>query len=136
MKNISKTSIKYFMATIGSTLICSFFSSKVYGSSQMAAGALAARGNGQPLDLFGATGVISTISNTAMFLVGALSVLMIVFGGLRYVVSSGDATKVTAAKNTILYAIVGVIVSMLAYSAIEFVTTTLVGGSVTAGTNL
>lgn len=136
MKNISKISKQFIMAFTGSALVSSIFSTKSHGLSQMAAGALAARGNGQPLNLFGATGVLSVITNTAMFLVGALSVLMIVFGGLRYVVSSGDSVKVTAAKNTILYAIVGVVVAMLAYAAIDFVTTALVGGPVNAGTNL
>lgn len=136
MKNISKISIKSIMAAIGSILVSSYIPAKAYGANQMAAGALAAHGNGQPLNLFGATGVFTAISNTAMFLVGALSVLMIVFGGLRYVTSTGDATKVTAAKNTVLYAIVGVVVAMLAYAAIDFVATTLVGGSITAGTNL
>ena len=46
---------------------------------------------------------------------------MLVIGGIRYTVSGGDQNAVTAAKNTILYAIVGIIVAILAYAAVNFV---------------
>jgi hypothetical protein len=46
---------------------------------------------------------------------------MLIVGGLRYVVSAGNSTAVTAAKNTILYAIVGLVVSFLAFAAINYV---------------
>ncbi len=84
-------------------------------------GATSARGQGQPLDLFGDTGVFSKISSVLLFIVGAIAVIMIVIGGLRYVVSGGDASQVQSAKNTILYALVGVIVAILAYAAVNFV---------------
>jgi hypothetical protein len=54
---------------------------------------------------------------------------MIVIGGLRYVISGGDASQVQAAKNTILYAIIGIIIALLAYAAVSFVTTTLLTGT-------
>ncbi len=136
MKNISKISIKSLIAAIGSALICAVFPSTVYGMSQMAAGALAVRANDQPLELFGSAGIFTKVSNTAMYLIGALCVLMLVFGGFKYVLSGGDAAKVTTAKNTILYAIVGVVVAIIAYALIDFVTTALVGGSLGTGTNL
>jgi hypothetical protein len=47
-------------------------------------------------------------------IVGAVAVIMILFGGLKYITSSGDPSKVASAKNTILYAILGVIVAVLA----------------------
>lgn len=136
MKNISKISIKSIIAAIGSALICTIFPSTVYGLSYIASGALAARANDQPYQLFGTAGVLTQITNTAMFLIGALCVLMLVFGGFRYVISAGDAAKVTTAKNTILYALVGVVVAIMAYAAIDFVTSTLVGGSINTGTNV
>jgi hypothetical protein len=67
---------------------------------------------------------------------GAISVIMIIIGGLRYVISGGNATAVTAAKNTILYAIVGVIVALLAYAIINFVLDSFTGGAGTGGTNV
>ncbi len=126
MKNISKTIIKLFVAAFGAVFGAVAFPAIAYGLGQLEAGALAARANDQPLELFGSTGIFNLLSNTAMFLVGALSVLMLTVGGFKYVVSGGDAAKVTAAKNTILYAIVGVVVALLAYAAIDFVTSALV----------
>ena len=46
---------------------------------------------------------------------------MLIFGGFRYVISGGDASKVQDAKNTVLYALVGIIVAILAYAAVNFV---------------
>jgi hypothetical protein len=97
-------------------------------------GANAARGVDQAADLFGATGIFTTISNVMLFIVGAISVLMIVVGGLRYVISGGNTTNVAAAKNTILYAIVGLIISMLAYAIINFVISSFLSGG--GGTNV
>jgi len=96
-------------------------------------GVNAARGTDQPGDLFGAGGVITTLTNTLLFIVGALSVIMIIIGGLRYVISGGNSTSVTVAKNTILYALVGLIISFLAFAAINFVLNTLAPGSGGAG---
>lgn len=84
-------------------------------------GADAARGSDQTANLFGQTGIFRTITNVLLFVLGAVSVIMIIIGGLRYVISGGNSTAVTAAKNTILYAIVGVIVALLAYAIINFV---------------
>ena len=87
----------------------------------IADGANSARGADQPVDLFGDAGVFSKISSVLLFIVGAIAVIMIVIGGLRYVVSGGDASQVQSAKNTILYALVGIIVAILAYAAVNFV---------------
>lgn len=94
-----------------------------------------ARGADQPADLFGQAGVFSTITNIMLFVIGAVSVIMIIIGGLRYVVSGGDSANVTAAKNTILYAIVGIIVALLSYAIVQFVIGSFVdgGGSFSTG---
>lgn len=92
-------------------------------------GADCARGEEQSSDLFGETGIFRTITNILLFLIGAISVIMLIIGGIRYVVSGGDQAAVTAAKNTILYAIVGIVVAFLAYAAVSFVTTSLVGNN-------
>ena len=90
-------------------------------------GANSAKGDEQPSLLFGDSGVFSEITNVLLFIIGAIAVIMIVIGGLRYVISGGDAKQVDAAKNTILYAIIGIIVAILAYAIINFVTGTFVG---------
>ena len=103
-------------------------------------GASSAQGKDQQGDassLFGdggQGGIFRTITNVMLFIIGAVSVIMLIIGGLRYVVSGGDSTAVQNAKNTILYAIVGVIVSILAYAAVSFVITSFSGGAGAGGT--
>ncbi len=91
-------------------------------------GADSAKGNKVASDLFGDTGIFRTVTNILLFLIGAISVIMLIIGGIRYVVSGGDQAAVTAAKNTILYAIVGIVVAFLAYAAVSFVTSNLASG--------
>ena len=69
----------------------------------------------------GGQGIFKTITNVLLFLIGAISVIMLIIGGIRYVVSGGDSSAVTGAKNTILYAIVGIVVAILAYALVNFV---------------
>jgi len=84
-------------------------------------GADCASGNSSSTPLFGTTSIFASITNTALFIVGALSVIMLIYGGIRYTVSGGDTKQVTDAKNTILYAVVGIIVAILAYAIVNFV---------------
>ena len=98
----------------------------------ISSGAECARGNEQPADLFGGNNsIFGRVTNILLFLVGAISVIMLIIGGIRYVISGGDQAQVTAAKNTILYAIVGIVVAFLAYAAVNFVTRALSGTSAT-----
>lgn len=117
------------VATVGVGLFG--LATKAAAIGTIAQGADSARGAQQPINLFGNTGVFSEISSVLLFIVGAIAVIMIVIGGLRYVISGGDATQVTAAKNTIMYALVGIIVAILAYAAVNFVINSFVPG----GTN-
>lgn len=94
----------------------------------ISSGADCARGNGQPSQLVGDGGVFNRITSILLFIVGAVAVVMLIFGGIRYIVSGGDQANVTAAKNTILYAIIGIIIALLAYAAVKFVTTSLLTG--------
>ena len=94
------------------------------------AGAEAARGNGMPAELIGATGVFTRITNTVLFAVGIISVVMLIYGGLRYIISGGDSKKVTDAKNTIMYAIIGLIIAILSYAIVNFVISAI-GGTTT-----
>jgi hypothetical protein len=64
---------------------------------------------------------IQQVVNVLLFIVGVISVIMIIIGGIRYVLSNGDSSQITGAKNTVLYAVIGLIVSLLAYAIIDFV---------------
>lgn len=71
----------------------------------------------------GINDTIKTVINVLLFIIGAVSVIMIILGGLRYVLSNGEASQIAAAKNTILYAVIGLIVALLAYAIVGFVIT-------------
>lgn len=61
------------------------------------------------------------IINLFSIVVGAVSVIMIIIGGFRYIISGGDSSGVQGAKNTILYAIVGLVIVVFAQVIIRFV---------------
>ena len=84
-------------------------------------GADSAATEDQQTELFGDDGIFKIITNAALFVIGAVSVLMLIYGGIRYTISVGDTAAVTAAKNTILYAIVGIVVALLAAAIVNFV---------------
>lgn len=84
-------------------------------------GADAARADGMPADLVGADGVFTRITSIALYIIGAISVLMLIWGGLRYILSGGDSKKITDAKNTILYAILGLAIAFFSYAIVRFV---------------
>jgi len=90
--------------------------------------------NNTPASLFGNGGIFQTVVNIFLFVIGAIAVIMLIYGGIRYTISGGDAKNVTAAKDTILYAIVGIVVAVLAYAIVNFVITGLVPGSSTSST--
>lgn len=62
------------------------------------------------------------IANILIFIVGAVAVIIIIIGGLRYVLSAGDPKSTKEAKDTVLYAIIGVVVAILAFAMVRFVT--------------
>ncbi len=67
--------------------------------------------------------IIALVINIFSVVVGIAAVIMIIVGGLRYIISGGDSGNVTSAKNTILYAIIGLVVVALAQFVVKFVLT-------------
>ena len=65
--------------------------------------------------------VVKLIVSALLFIIGALAVIMIIIGGIRYTISQGDSTAITSAKNTILYSVIGLIVAIFAYAIVNFV---------------
>ncbi len=123
------------LGVIAATILFSG-SFETVGARAIQEGAEAARGTGQPAELFGDGGVITTVTNILLFIVGALAVIMIIIGGIRYATSGGNTSSVTAAKNTILYAIVGLIIAFLAFAAVNFVLGALTPGGGAGFTNV
>lgn len=67
--------------------------------------------------------MIRLIINIFSLIVGVIAVIMIIIGGLKYITSGGDSGNVTGAKNTILYAIIGLVIVALAQIIVRFVLT-------------
>ena len=65
--------------------------------------------------------MIEIVINTALYVLGMVAVLMIVIGGIRYTTSGGNSAQTKSAKDTILYAVIGLVVAILAYTIVNFV---------------
>ncbi len=66
-------------------------------------------------------GILKAAINGFSLVIGVIATIMVIIGGLKYVTSAGDANNVNNAKNTILYAIIGLVVVMLAQTILHFV---------------
>jgi hypothetical protein len=89
-------------------------------------GAQAGQGDGTPGSLFdGSDSIFKTVVNILLYVIGAVSVIMLIVGGIRYTVSNGDSSQITAAKHTIMYAIIGLVIAFLAYAIVNWVLTGL-----------
>ena len=65
--------------------------------------------------------LIRDVINIFSFIVGIVSVIMIIIGGFKYITSGGDSNNVSSAKNTILYAIIGLVIVAFAQFIVQFV---------------
>lgn len=80
------------------------------------------KGEGQATNLFsGNDSIVNTVINTMLFIAGILSVIMIIWSGIRYVTAHGDKNQVESAKSTLIYAIVGLILSIIAYAVVQWI---------------
>lgn len=120
MKNVFKLFLSVLMVSVVTLTGISSVSALT-----LQEGAEAARCDGCPANLFGDTGVFKQVTNTILYIVGIVAVIMLIIGGIKYVVSGGDSKKVTDAKNTVLYAIIGLIIAFLAFAIVNFVISAL-----------
>lgn len=68
----------------------------------------------------GGSGELQLILQVAFAILGAVAVLFVVIGGLRYAISDGDPEDMSKAKNTIIYAIVGLVIVLFAEAIVTF----------------
>lgn len=74
------------------------------------------------------THFVRSVINIFSVVVGVVAVVMIIIGGFRYITSGGNDTGVTGAKNTILYAIIGLVIVAMAQIIIHFVLQRIANG--------
>lgn len=67
--------------------------------------------------------IAQKVTDIFSVIIGAIAIIMIIYGGFRYITSGGDSGKVGNAKNTLIYAIVGLIIVALAQLLVRFVLT-------------
>lgn len=72
---------------------------------------------------------IVSVINTVLGILGVVAVVVIILGGITFLTSQGEANKVQKGKNTILYGVVGLVVALLAFAIVNFVMTSVFGGS-------
>ena len=116
-----KKSSSIYLSTIFSALTStSVFADDICGNTNIPEDIRAASGcnTGDVSDL---PTVIVNILNAIILVSGLISVIFIIVGGVSYMTSSGDASKVKKAKDTILYACIGLVICVLSFAIINWV---------------
>jgi hypothetical protein len=65
--------------------------------------------------------LVGNVLRTVFTIAALLSVIFVIIGSIKYVTSAGDPTSIQKAKNTILYAIIGLVVALSAFTIVSFV---------------
>lgn len=69
----------------------------------------------------GVDGLVKNTIDILLWAIGIISVIMIILGGIRYATSSGDSNSAKSAMNTILYSVIGLVISIFAYAIVQYV---------------
>lgn len=120
--------MKKILKVILPVIMCGVFAVAVVANASaltLQEGAQAAQCDGCPSDLFGDKGIFKQVTNTILYIVGIIAVVMLIIGGIKYLLSGGDSKKVTDAKNTVLYAIIGLVICFLSFAIVNFVISAL-----------
>lgn len=84
----------------------------------------------------GVTNFISAIVNILSIVVGIAAIIVIILSGLKYITSGGDSGKIASAKNTLIYALIGLVVAALAQFLVHFVLTASTSSTCGSGQHL
>lgn len=76
--------------------------------------------------------MVGNIVNTLLYVLGAVAVIVIIIAAFMYVTSGGDSNRTKVAKDTILYAVIGLIVALMAFAIVNWVVLQT-GGAATGG---
>jgi hypothetical protein len=127
MKKTAKIILQIFLAI---ATVLTLGAGKTIALSGAHEGAEAAKTAEMPSELIGDDGTFTRITNIILYIVGIIAVIMIIWGGIRYITSGGDQKKVTDAKNTVLYSVLGLVIAILSYAIVNFVLNTVGTGDV------
>jgi len=65
--------------------------------------------------------IIKNAINLLLFVLGMVSIILIIIGGIRYTTSAGDSSAMKAARETIIYSVVGLVIALMAFAIVNFV---------------
>ncbi len=133
---MSKLSTKAFEAFAGATALAASFAGHAFAAeentttdivtddihkSAVQKGVDLMHVEGMPTQLVGTDGTLSNIVNSVLYVAGIIAVVMLIIGGIRFMVSRGDKDKVQKAKNTVIYAIIGLVLVIFSYAIVNFI---------------
>lgn len=126
---MSKFSAKIFEVVTGATAFATLLASRTFAveedsniqDSPLQKGVDIMHADGMPTKLVGVDGTFSNVVNTILYVTGIIAVAMLIIGGIRFMISRGDKDKVQKAKNTIVYAIIGLILVIFSYAIVNFI---------------
>ncbi len=72
-------------------------------------------------DKKGFTEIVQTVINMLLFIIGLVAVVVIIYSGIKFVLSSGDSNAIKGARDTMLYAVIGLVVAIMAYAVVGWV---------------
>ena len=102
---------------------CNNIQSSINTGINNATGSSSSCGSGTTIQT-GISSIAATIVNILSVVVGVVAIIMIIYGGFRYISSGGESNNVSSAKNTIIYAIVGLVIVALAQLIVHWVLNT------------
>jgi hypothetical protein len=114
--------VPVFAATTFADTITGNLCTGVEDAAQSGAAGCGNAGNGNGTDAL--KNVAARITNVFSVIVGIAAVIMIIYGGFRYITSGGDSGRVGSAKNSLIYAIIGLIIVALAQIIVHYVINT------------
>lgn len=128
-----KQKIKYLLASLA--LACGFtgfvvfqpalvsaqIKSNVCGGAELSVATTSSACTGGTAAESSLTTLIKNIVRVLSVIVGIVSVIMIIIGGFKYITSGGDSGNISSAKTTIIYALVGLVIVVLAQVIVRFV---------------
>jgi type IV secretory pathway VirB2 component (pilin) len=126
---MSKFSAKIFEAFTGATAFATLLASRTFAveestsiqDSPLQKGVDVMHADGMPTQIIGVDGTFNNIINTILYVAGIVAVAMLIIGGIRFMVSRGDKDKVQKAKNTVIYAIIGLVLVIFSYAIVNFI---------------
>lgn len=126
------TAAPVFVASVSADSITSNLCTGAEAAAQSGTSGCGTAGSGNGTDDL--KGWAARIVNIFSVVVGVVAIIMIIYGGFRYITSGGDSSNVGTAKNTIIYAIVGLIIVALAQVIVHYVLNTATNSSTSLGT--